>query len=216
MQHLSLVKSLSHLREEQKHVEEISLDGFGMSVTRGAITEIIGGASTGKTGFSLALLSRLTSDGEICAIVDAGHGFDPATAQMAGVMLEDLLWVRCGNDVEKAFIAADYLVQAKGFGCIWLNLGGLSRSQLRMVPRSYWFRYRTRIKETATVLLVTAAESLAGSASHGSFTFERDKTVWSGGGKFKLLREFHISLTTRKGSYGPPLRAKMEFDYTDG
>lgn len=216
MQHLSLVKSLSHLREEQKHVEEIALDAFGLSVMRGAITEMTGGAGTGKTSLSLALLSKLTSSGEVCAVVDSTGGFDPHTANLAGVELGNLLWVRCGGDVERAFMAADYLVQGKGFGVIWLNLCGLSPRQLRMVPRSYWFRYRTRIKETPTVLLVTAEESLTGSASHRSFSFSRDRAVWSGGGKFKLLREFHISLTSRKGSYGPPLRTKIEFDYTDG
>src|SRR5688572_2145075 len=144
---LTLVKSASQLQQEQRHWDEISLDGYGLAAVRGAITEVTGGPSTGKTSVALSLLAKLTAEGEICAAVDACDGFDPITAALAGVELENLLWVRCGGDVEKAFMAADLLVQAKGLGAIWLNLNGLSERTLRMVPKTYWFRYRTRIKE---------------------------------------------------------------------
>jgi len=116
MSHLALVKTLSHLQEEQRHIEEVEVEGFGLSVVRGAVTEISGGPSSGKTSFALSLLAKLTADGEVCALVDASGGFDPCTATQAGVKLENLMWIRCGGDVEKAFMSADYLVQAKGFG----------------------------------------------------------------------------------------------------
>lgn len=211
---LTLVKSASQLQQEQRHWDEISLDAYGLAVVRGAITEVSGGPSTGKTSIALSLLAKLTAEGEICAAVDACGGFDPTTAVLAGVELENLLWVRCGGDVEKAFMAADHLVQAKGFGAIWLNLNGLSERTLRMVPKTYWFRYRTRIKETPTVLLVTAAEHLTGSASQRSFTTSRINTVWSGTGNFKLLREFHLDLHSRK-EIGRPLTTRIEMDYSE-
>ena len=88
---------------------------------------------------ALSLLAKLTSDGEICAAVDSGHGFDPITAKLAGVELNNLLWVRCGRDVEKTFMAADHIVQAKGFGCIWMDLGGLPEKKLRMVRNPIGF-----------------------------------------------------------------------------
>ncbi|MFN2501352.1 MAG: hypothetical protein ABR530_05010, partial [Pyrinomonadaceae bacterium] len=131
MGHLSLVKSLSRLREEQKYSEEVLLESAGVAFTRGSVAEIAGDASSGKTSLLLSLLSKLTSVGEICAVVDSANSFDPCSAYLSGVKQENLLWVRCGGDLEKAFMSADYLVQAKGFGAIWLNLNALPQNKLR-------------------------------------------------------------------------------------
>ncbi|CAN5450794.1 hypothetical protein BH10ACI2_BH10ACI2_18960 [soil metagenome] len=215
MSNLSLVKSLAHLKEEQRHSEEVLIESFSLSLVRGSVTEIAGGASSGKTSFTLSVLAKLTASGEVCAVVDSINSFDPCTAVQAGVELENLLWVKCGGDLEKAFMAADYLVQAKGFGAIWLNLNGLSDRLLRMVPKTYWYRYRTRIRDTPTLLLVTAAEHLTGSASQQSFQFSRERTEWSGSGKFKLLRQLHLKMHSRKGYYGEAFRTKIEMDYTE-
>lgn len=213
MAHLSLVKSLSRLQEEQKHSDEILLESAGLTLARGSVVEIFGGASSGKTSLLLSLLSKLTRDGEICALVDSSGGFDASTANLAGVKLENLLWVRCGGDLEKAFMAADYLVQAKGFGAIWLNLTGLPEREIRMVPKTYWYRYRTRIRDTPTLFLVTADEHVTGSASQQSVLFSRENVSWSGSGRFKLLRELHLKMHSLKGFFAP-VKTKIEFDYT--
>ena len=215
MGNLSLVKSLSHLKEEQKYSDEIVLEAHALAFTRGTLAEISGEASSGKTSLSLSLLAKLTADGEICAVVDAAGSFDPCTATLAGVELENLLWVRCAGDIEKAFMAADYLVQAKGFGAVWLNLNGIPKRQLSFVPKTFWYRYRNRIKETPTFFFVTAEEHVTGSASQRAFLFSRERAVWSGTGRFKLIREFQLSLLSRKGFYGAPLQTKIEMDYTD-
>ena len=213
MGHLSLVKSLSRLKEEQKHSDEVLLESAGIALTRGTLTEIAG--SSGKTSLSLSLLSKLTRVGEICAVVDSANSFDPCSAILGGVELENLLWVKCGGDIERAFMAADYLVQAKGFGVVWLNLNGIPKHQLKFVPRTFWYRYRNRIKETPTLLVVTAEEPIAGSASQNAFVFSREGTIWSGTGRFKLLREFHLSIHSRKEFYGKPLFLKTERDYAE-
>lgn len=213
MRHLSLVQSLSRLQEEQRYTDEVLLDHFGLAFTRGTLVEVAGGS--GKTSLALSLLSKLTKTGEICAVVDASNSFDPCTAFLAGAKNENLLWIKCGGNMEKAFMAADYLVQAKGFGAIWLNLNGIPQRQLRLVPRTYWYRYRNRIKETPTIMLVTAAEHITGSASQRAFMFSRERTVWSGTGRYKLLREFHLGLLSQKGVYGKPQQTKIEMDYTD-
>ncbi|HMJ09164.1 MAG TPA: hypothetical protein VK468_09170 [Pyrinomonadaceae bacterium] len=215
MGHLSLVKSLSHLKEEQKHSDEVLLESIGLAFTRGSLAEIAGEASSGKTSLALSLLAKLTGDGEICAVVDVSSSFDPCSASLAGVSLENLLWIRCSGDIEKSFMAADYLVQAKGFGAIWLNLNGISKHQLSFVPKTYWYRYRNRIKETPTLFLVTAEKPVTGPASQQSLIFSRERTVWSGKGRFKLLREFHLGIHSRKEFSGKPLLTKIEFDYTD-
>ena len=215
MVHLSLVKSLSHLQEEQKHSDEIFLEPVGLALTRGSLAEISGAPSSGKTSLSLSLLSKLTQAGEVCAVVDSSNSLDPVSATLAGVVLENLLWVKCDGNLENAFIAADYLVQAKGFGVVWLNLSGLSKKQLRQVPRTYWYRYRNRIKETPTLFLVTSEEPIAGSASQQSFLFSRRRASWAGTGRFKLLREFYLRIHSRKHFYEQPLLTKIELDYSD-
>jgi hypothetical protein len=212
---LSLVKSLSLLKEEQRHSDEISFEPLGLTITRGSVVEIAGGSSTGKTSVALTLLSKLTSDGEICAVVDACNSYDPCTALLAGVKNENLMWIKCGGDLEKAFMSADFLVQAKGFGAIWLNLNGLPLNKLHMVPKTYWYRYRNRISQTPTMVMVTSPEPVTGSASQQSLTLIREKVVWSGVGRFKLLREFRIKMGSRKQYYSQPVQAKLEFDYRD-
>lgn len=216
MSRLSLVpKTLNLLREERKHSDEIFLESAGLSLIRGTLAEMAGGASSGKTSLVLSVLSKLTRAGEICAVVDSSDRFDPCSAFLAGIELENLLWIRCGGEIEKAFMAADYLVQAKGFGAVWLNLNGISKYALKLVPKTYWYRFRTRIKETPTVLLVTAEEPITGPASQNAFLFSRQRTIWSGTGRYKLLKEFHLSLHSRKAFYGEPLLTKIKFDYTD-
>ncbi len=216
MAQLSLVKSASQLKEEQSHSDEIVLEFAGIAFARGSLSEISGGAASGKTAIALALLAKLTVAGEVCAVVDSSNGFDPITAAAGGVLLENLLWVRCGGCIEKAFMAADHLVQAKGFGAIWLNLCGLSQQKLRMVPKTYWYRYRTRMKETPTLMVVTGEEPVTGSASQRSFVFEREKAMWSGSGRFKLLRSINIKMASRKHYYDGPIRMRIEANYEKG
>ena len=213
MRHLSLVKNLSRIKEEQKHSDEILLESSGLAITRGTLNEFTG--TSGRTSLLLSVLSKLTQNGEICAVVDSANSFDPCSAVLAKVELENMLWVKCGGDIEHAFMAADYLVQAKGFGAVWLNLNGIPKRQLKFVPRTFWYRYRNRIKQTPTLLLITAADPISGSASQDAFVSSRERSVWSGAGKFKLLREFHLSLHSRKKFYGKPLFVKTERVYAE-
>jgi hypothetical protein len=211
MNRLSLVKSLSQLCDEQKHSEEIYVGA--LVLTRGNVVEISGFPSTGKTSVLLSILAKLTSLGEICAVVDACNVFDPISGMRSGIELNNLLWVRCNGDLEKAFLSADLLVQAKGFGAIWLNLNGLSLQKLRTVPKTYWYRYRTRIKETPTLLFVTSEEPITGSASQQAFVFQRSsKANWLGKGKFKLLGSMQIDMYSRKQFDQSPLKAYIEAD----
>ncbi|MGH9591367.1 MAG: ATPase domain-containing protein [Terracidiphilus sp.] len=71
------------------------LDG---GLPAGAITEIAGTQSSGRTSLTLAFVARQTGEGRACAWVDAGDAFDPESAAASGVRLRQLLWVRCGGD----------------------------------------------------------------------------------------------------------------------
>jgi recombination protein RecA len=65
---------------------------------RGCLTEICGPASSGRTTLLLAALAAATRHGEFCVLVDASDALDPCSAADAGVELDRLLWVRCGED----------------------------------------------------------------------------------------------------------------------
>ena len=65
---------------------------------RGCLTEICGPASSGRTTLLLAALAAATRRGEFCVLVDASDALDPHSAADAGVDLDRLLWIRCGED----------------------------------------------------------------------------------------------------------------------
>lgn len=78
------------------------LDALTGGFARGCLTEICGGASSGRTSILLAALARATQSGEVCALVDAGDALNPASAAVAQVQMERLLWVRCRKTVSSS------------------------------------------------------------------------------------------------------------------
>src|SRR5579862_6609517 len=74
------------------------LDALTSGIPRGALTEIYGPASSGRTSVQLALLAEMTRRQEVCAIVDVSDSFDPHSAAAAGVDLQRVLWVRCASN----------------------------------------------------------------------------------------------------------------------
>ncbi len=66
------------------------------TIPRGAMTEICGPASSGRTGLIQSILKDAARNREFCALIDCLDTFDPWSA--AGMDLRRLLWVRCGRD----------------------------------------------------------------------------------------------------------------------
>lgn len=62
----------------------------------GAISELVGPESSGRTAIALSFLSGLTDAGKVCAWVDVADMLSPESAAAAGVSLSRVLWVRCG------------------------------------------------------------------------------------------------------------------------
>jgi energy-coupling factor transporter ATP-binding protein EcfA2 len=212
---LQLVKNLSQLNEERKFADETAFESNGLIFSRGCLNEIVGSDGAGKSSIVRSLLGKLTNNGEVCALIDTANSFDPNTAKLGGILLENLLWTRCSGEVVKAFTSADYLIQAKGFGAIWLNLNHISAKDLRAVPRSYWYRFRTKVRDTPTIFVVTVNnESIAESAATVSYQLERSRTIWSGIGRFKLLREFHLRINSRK-QFAETVFSRVECSYED-
>jgi recombination protein RecA len=75
-----------------------AIDSLTGGLPRGCLTEICGPASSGRTTLLLAALAAATQRGEYCAVVDASDTLDPGSAVAAGVELDRLLWVRCGDN----------------------------------------------------------------------------------------------------------------------
>jgi recombination protein RecA len=78
------------------------LDALTGGLPRGCLTEICGPASSGRTSMLLCALAHATQRGEVCALVDAGNAFDPASAANAGMEMSRLLWVRCRKAVPRS------------------------------------------------------------------------------------------------------------------
>lgn len=157
------------------------------ALPRGAVTEIVGPASSGRTAFLHTLLAAATAAGELAAIVDAGSVFDPAGVHALGGDLGKLLWVRGGGRAEQALRAADLILHGGGFGLVALDLCDVPERILQHVPASYWHRFRRAIENTPTVLAVVAAQPQARSCAARQIAFARRRVRWSGQDPARLL-----------------------------
>jgi hypothetical protein len=167
------------------------LDSLTGGLPRGALTEIAGAASSGRTGVMLAALAAATRRQEVCALVDANDSFDPTSAAAAGVDLDRLLWIRCSERnpqkqardsrqrsalgrLEQVLKVTDLLLQGGGFGMVTLDLGDIPPKSARRVPLTSWFRFRRAVEPTATVLLLVEQEACAKTCASLVLQLERE------------------------------------------
>jgi hypothetical protein len=159
---------------------DVLLEG-GLPV--GAISEVIGPESSGRTTLSLRFVARCTARGQVCAWVDAGDTLDPESAAASGVLLPQLLWIRCTGDnaaapatnnkrmrkvwshLDQALRATDLLLQAGGFAALVLDLGSVDPAQGMRIPLATWFRFRQAANRTRCSLLVLGRASYAQSSA---------------------------------------------------
>ncbi len=151
--------------QEKRPAEVIStgipqIDSFTLGgLPRGSMTEVFGPASSGRTSFMFSALAHATRHEEVCAVVDTTNGFDPKSAAQAQIDFERLLWIRCANNLERAFKATDLLLQGGGFGLVMLDLGDVPAKSARRIISSWWYRFRRTLEATPTALVVIAEES---------------------------------------------------------
>jgi len=179
-----------------------ALDALIEGFPRGAISEIIGPDSSGRTTLVHSLLAASTSKYEICAYVDTDDSFDPISAAAAGMALGQLLWVRCGHNAGYALKVADALLHAGGFGVVVLDLCQVAPRIANRIPISYWYRFRRAIENTPTVLTLLEKEPLAKSCASLMLEMKRKKAIWKGAPGFELLRGMELEAVSRK-----PVRA---------
>ena len=152
----------------------------------GAITELTGPASSGRTSIALSALAQRTHEGSVCAWIDARDSLDPESAAASGVSLNHLLWVRCTDKaaarpdriqsknsrdsqtwtrLDQALRATDLLLQSGGFSAIVLDLADESVEHGRRIPLATWFRYRQAADRTRCSVLVLGKAPFAQSSA---------------------------------------------------
>jgi recA bacterial DNA recombination protein len=155
---------------------------------RGKITEITGPRFSGRARETHALLAAATARGEFAVLVDAQDGFDPPSAEAAGVVLSRVIWIRCKGNVEHAMRAADLVIHSGGFGVVALDLAECSVTQLNRIPPTAWFRFRRAVEPTPTVLVVVSDRPLAKSCARPVKMPPR-QAVFTGKPPFLLLKD---------------------------
>jgi len=169
------------------------IDALTGGLPRGAISEIFGPASSGRTSLMYSMLAYATKHEETCALVDTNDVFAPTAATAAGVDFDRLLWVRCAGNLEHAFKAADLLLHAGGFGLVILDLGDVAGKEARRIISSWWYRFRRTVEDQPTVLTVISEEACTRSCA--ALTLElQGAAEWSG----NLLRHNTIEVNRQR------------------
>jgi hypothetical protein len=161
----------------------------------GAISELTGPESSGRTSLALSFLAEITREPRVCAWVDASDAFDAESAAAAGLSLRQLLWVRCKSrgggarnpasarastrpnsfrsavpapslqTLDQAIRATDLLLQAGGFSALVLDLASTPPEHGYRIPLATWFRFRQAADRTRCSLLVLAPRPFAQSSA---------------------------------------------------
>jgi hypothetical protein len=145
---------------------------------QGAMTELVGELSSGRTSALTRCLGSVTRGGGLAALVDVDHAFDPRSAAAAGVDLRRLLWVRAEGRRRDALKAVDLLTRCPGFALVALDLG---ESPPRL-PLNAAFRLRLAARRSGVALLVVGVRRVLGGAAAVSVHTRRDRVAWVGSG----------------------------------
>jgi len=171
-------------------------------VSPGAITEVVGRLSSGRTSLLVACLRAHTRAGAVVALVDADQAFDPTSAVRAGVDLRRLLWVRCGSRRDVALRATDLLVRCPGFALIGLDVGE-SPPRLSLGDA---FRLKLAVRRSGVALLILGARRITGAAATLVLESARETLAWSGPGPTPTrLARMRSRLNVLRGFTGAPL-----------
>ncbi len=166
--------------------------GLAGGLPRGQVSEVVGPASSGRTGLVWAALAAATRRGETVALIDTFDRFDPPTAAACGIVLPRLLWVR-GQAVSKTAVAIDpawlpgvraangpgtfvervidraikslnLVVQSGVCTLVAIDLIDVPAPALRRLPAATWFRIERAIEGSDTAVVIVAAQSVARSS----------------------------------------------------
>jgi hypothetical protein len=143
---------------------------------QGAMTELVGPLSSGRTSVLTLCLRTVTRAGGFAALVDVDHVFDPGSASVAGVDLRRLLWVRGEGRRRDALKALDLLARCPGFRLVALDVG---ESPPRLSLNGA-FRLRQAARRSGTAVLIVGARRVVGGAATLTIQTQRDQLTWVG------------------------------------
>jgi len=161
---------------------------LGGGFPRGALSEIHGSATSGRTGALLGLLAQTTRRGALGALVDPPDHLDPASAAAAGVDLARLLWLRGPRGASEelspkaltdAMAAAATLASSGLFDVVAVDLAGASRERRRLPPAT-WTRLQRLVESGPTAVVLVADEHVACGPGGALLALEPAAPRWSG------------------------------------
>jgi len=163
------------------------VDAITGGLPRGALTEICGPASSGRSSLLLAALAEAGRRQELCALVDTSDRFDPLSASAAGLDLSRLLWIRCGEGLpssplrrlEQSLKVTDLLLQGGGFGVVAIDMADIAPEYARRVPLASWFRFRRAVEDTPMILMLLEQEPNAKTCASLVLRLQARSAHWS-------------------------------------
>jgi recombination protein RecA len=184
-----------------------ALLGGGLPV--GAISEITGADSSGRTSLTFAFVAQCIAAEQVCAWVDVADSLDPESAAASGIDLQRLLWVRCKNHqraakpwarLDQALRATDLLLQVGGFGVIVLDLGDTAPEHGARIPLATWFRWRQAADRTRCCLVVVGKMAYAQSSAATVVECAHLKANAAGE---TVLEKFAFSVARKREKFAP-------------
>jgi recombination protein RecA len=192
-----------------------ALDAWlGGGFPRGQASEVIGPASSGRTGLVLAAIARVTAAGTLAAWVDPADRLDPASVAAAGGELQRLLWVR-GDErgdprrgLADATAAVFTLVGSGLFDLVVLDLAAAADHDLRRLPAATWIRLNRALEPTTTALVLLASGHVAKSPGGAAVTLAAGAARFAGAGPGRLLLALGASVRSPWAEAGPALELR--------
>jgi hypothetical protein len=157
----------------------------------GEVSEVIGPASSGRTGVMLAALAAATSTGAIVALIDTFDRLDPITAAAAGVDLSRVLWVRgpalslpgrpglVTSAIKHGIRAFDLVMRAGGFSVVALDVAGAPAQAFRDLAPATWQRLAHAIAGQPSAALIVGDRPMGRSARGVTVRLEASRR-WTG------------------------------------
>lgn len=219
-------------------VSLVPLDtALGGGLPRGQVSEIVGPASSGRTSLVRSVMAAATRRGELVALVDTLDTFDPESAASAGVLLDQVLWIR-GRDLpagqpalspeweparpragrtatpvsralDRAIKAVGLVLSAGGFGVVVLDVADVPARALGQLPFTTWLRLQRMIEGTDTACVLLAAQPLARSAGGASVRLARGPRAARHAPRVPRPVSFHdLVRASRRPFIGPGMVAR--------
>jgi hypothetical protein len=205
-----LIRALAKQRRDE--VVPTTLTPFdellGGGLARGKMTELAGRGA--RFSVVLAAIASATSMGEAAALIDAGDHFDPQLAEMNGVDLQRLLWVR-PRTMQEAVAAAE-MIGTSGFQLIVVD-AGVPPLRGRRLPDAAWVRLARTAEAHGNALLISTPYPVTGTASEAVVRTRALRPRWLAN---ELLAGMDAEMTLEKHRHRKPgTTATLHFAMTE-